>query len=580
MNKLFLSFVVSGSLLASNYRLVNLSSDGVALSSSNLAKSFSADAAYYNPANMAFLGDRPKLHSSMNYYNVSGSRYKNYLHKTSDGNPYLNASDAHGKESAFFLPTVAITYPINDKHYVGLAGYTDFAAVYGWNSDYAKALADTMDIRGGTLAISYAYKVSDELSLGASLKANYARLKFSLVKDNAKNPRYIPADDRKPVLTGVEFTDGKHDIYPHFVYGGKAEGDTKYTLGYSASLTYAPNRFDNKLRFSLLYNSAHNNRFRGNFDFRMSKFGMSDFIGGQAAATITNINPTNTNQITKLLPVAIAYGSLVTEAGAPALGIPSKKGQDETVAYNGPMSVNMLYPANLNFGIAYEYGRHEFMFNLGRTFWKKSKELSIDINVPNPPDKLKYLALELGQFCNNPKNPTACVVTNGSGMPIDSSGNIATDPSKMILDAKKIIAKSLELASKLTPEEHKAIQEFMLASIIKQSFDQGYKDTTLISLGYRYNYSDELSFMLGFSTEDSPVRRQKISFLAKDSRMFMYSAGVEYRFDKQLSINLSGAYQHYADVEIHDVDNVLLFSSGKFSRQSNQIINLGINYEF
>ncbi|WP_267523936.1 OmpP1/FadL family transporter [Campylobacter sp. MG1] len=556
MNKIILSFVVSGSLLASNYRLVHLSSDGVALSSSNLAKSFSADAAFINPANMAFLGDKPRLHTSINYYNISGSRYKNNL-KTVNGKPYLNASDTHGKEFTFFLPTIAAVYPINDRHYVGLAGYSDFAAVYGWNGDYAKALIDTMDIRGGTLAISYAYKASSELSFGASLKVNYAKVKYSLIKDNAKNPRYVPVDGRKPILTVYDDNGVSQNIYPSFAYSGSGKADTKYTLGYSLSATYRPDYFDNKLSFSLLYNSSHNNRFRGNFDFKMSKFAMHDFMYSLIPSSLENINPSDNKKMGELLGMAIGYASVITETVNPITGKPQKS-QDDTVHYSGPMATSMLYPANVNLGIAYEHGKHEFMFNIGRTFWKKSKELSIDINVPNMPGKLQELAYKLGEAC---KQQDLC--KDGEQL----------NPIKVITEASK-------LAASLSPDERKQIQEYILANFIKQSFDQGYKDTTLISLGYRYNYSDELSFMLGFATEDSPVRRQKISFLAKDSRMYMYSAGVEYRFDKQLTLSLSGAYQHYADIEINNVDNLLLYSSGKFSRQSNQIINLGINYEF
>lgn len=548
MNKVFLSFVVSGSLLASNYKLVPLSADGVALSSSNLAKSFSADAAFINPANMGFLGQNPQLHFSSNFYNVAGSRFTNELSTGIDGESYYNATNAHGKEFSFFLPTIAFVYPINEKHFLGAAAYTDFAAVYGWNGDYAKALTDTMDIRGGTVAISYAYKPIDELSLGASLTANHTRLKFNLVKDNAKNPRYLPSDPSNVDRVWFD-NDGKPHPYS-WVYEGNARVDNGYKFGYKLALTYAPKYFDEKLRFSLLYNSSYKNEFKGNMDFKISKFGMADFILANQSSLSSGYSQED------LLKMAIGVGALAsdvykTDTSGNVTGVlPS---QDDKVGYSGYASANFLYPANANFGIAYEYGKHEFMFNMGRTFWSKAKTLDLKINAPKEPEILQTALAMVMQACQ-------------------------TQSCQTQEDFKKV---AMGVGAKLTIEQKQAIEEYFFSSVLQNSLEQGWRDTTLFSFGYRYNYDKELSLMLGFSTEDSPVRREKISFLAKDSRMYMYSLGLEYRLNKNLKVTGAGAYQHYADVKVNNItDNILIQTKGKFSNQSNQIVNVGINYEF
>lgn len=578
MNKVFLSFVVSGSLLASNYKLVPLSADGVALSSSNLAKSFSADAAFINPANMGFLGQNPQLHFSSNFYNVAGSRFTNELSTGIDGEPYYNATNAHGKEFSFFLPTIAFVYPINEKHFLGAAAYTDFAAVYGWNSDYAKALADTMDIRGGTAAISYAYKPIDELSLGASLTANHTRLKLNLVKDNAKNPRYTFPNNKDT------WVDNKgNTLHKSWVYDGSAKADNGYKFGYKLSLTYAPKYFDEKLRFSLLYNSSYKNEFEGNMNFRFSKFGMLDFASALLEPLVTPINnpksPANGYNTLQLFNMSIKQDpSLLANskyqellgmiAGFGSLTNDIMNGNyDKSVNYNGYASANFLYPANANFGIAYEYGKHEFMFNMGRTFWSKAKTLDLKINAPQTPEQLTKLAGAVGMTC------AGLDPTTGQPSAAATSCSSVEDLNKVVMT----LIKQLGFSEKDT----QAIQDYFLASFLQSSLDQGWKDTTLFSFGYRYNYDKELSFMLGFSTEDSPVRREKISFLAKDSRMYMYSLGLEYRLNKNLKVTGAGAYQHYADVRVDNItDNILLQTKGKFSNQSNQIVNVGINYEF
>lgn len=578
MNKIFLSFVVSGSLLASNYKLVPLSSDGIALSSSNLAKSFSADAAFINPANMGFLGQNPQLHFSANYYNVTGSRFENHLTEVG-GEPYYNASDAHGKEFTFFLPTLAFVYPINEQHFVGFAGYTDFAGVYGWNSDYAKALTDTMDIRGGTLALSYAFKPTSELSLGASITANHTRLKFSLIKDNAKNPRYYPSDLTEMNRVWID-NEGKAHPYS-WVYSGNVKADNGYKFGYKLSLTYAPKYFDEKLRFSLLYNSSYKNDFKGNMDFKISKFGMHDF-----ASAIMYAPQSNGDSIASIMPKfdfaiknnpALLNNPKFQELLGMAAGLGSLKydidqgNYDKSVGYSGYASANFLYPANANFGIAYEYGKHEFMFNMGRTFWSKAKTLDLKIATPQMPKSLELLAGTVGGMCAG-VNPAT-----GQALPQASNCSSVDELQKVVAQAITM----LKAQNQLSDRDTQQMQEYFFASVLQTSLEQGWKDTTLLSFGYRYNYDKDLSLMLGFSTEDSPVRREKISFLAKDSRMYNYSLGFEYRINKQLKVTGAGAYQHYADVKVDNVtDNILIQTKGKFSNQSNQIVNFGVNYEF
>lgn len=585
MNKIFLSFVVSGSLLASNYKLVPLSSDGIALSSSNLAKSFSADAAFINPANMGFLGQNPQLHFSANYYNVTGSRFENHLTEVG-GEPYYNASDAHGKEFTFFLPTLAFVYPVNEQHFVGFAGYTDFAGVYGWNSDYAKALTDTMDIRGGTLALSYAFKPTSELSLGAAITANHTRLKFSLVKDNAMNPRYTYKNDY-PIWTYTDKDGNLVERHKSWVYSGNVKTDNGYKFGYKLSLTYAPKYFDEKLRFSLLYNSSYKNEFKGNMDFKMSKFGMHDFARLQFDSfdsaikdpnhpyygyTMMQILDAGVKQDHSILQNPLYKELLGMAAGLGSLKYDIDQGNyDKSVGYSGYASANFLYPANANFGIAYEYGKHEFMFNMGRTFWSKAKTLDLKIATPQMPKSLELLAGTVGGMCAG-VNPAT-----GQALPQASNCSSVDELQKVVAQAITM----LKAQNQLSDRDTQQMQEYFFASVLQASLEQGWKDTTLLSFGYRYNYDKDLSLMLGFSTEDSPVRREKISFLAKDSRMYNYSLGFEYRINKQLKVTGAGAYQHYADVKVDNVtDNILIQTKGKFSNQSNQIVNFGVNYEF
>lgn len=509
---------------------------------------------------MAFL-DNAQMHFSLNYYNIIGSKFENH-HKNGEHNFY-GATNDYGKNFLVFLPTFAYTTPLTENSYVGIAAYTDFAALYGWNGNYAKSLADKMDIRGGTVALSYAYKFNPGLSFGASITANYSRLKFALEKDNAQNPNYVKAigsNSNKP--TWIDKNGNIRDTY--WAYGGKVDTHNDIEYGYKLALTYAPEKFDEKLRMSLVYNSRYESEFSGDMEFRISKFALSDFL-------LKHANNSNTNDGIKLIDQLLKTNpALINEDMLGVLGIVASSGilstdvyanngdrlpsQDDLIKYNGSAKASFLYPESINFGMAYENGKHEFMFNVGRTFWSKYKRLDIEVDIPKLPDSLGQLTLSLIGYCMQPNS--AC-----------------SNMEEMI----KVIR---QLATNVSGEEKQKIEEYILASILNQSMEQKWKDTTLISLGYRYNYDDKWSFMAGFATEDSPVRREEISFLAKDSRMYMYSLGVEYRYSKNLIFNLSAMHQKYANVNVRDVDNDLLLTSGNFKKQSNQIINFGFSYIF
>lgn len=570
MRKLILLFAVSGSLLASNYRLVPMSSHGIALSSSNLAKSFNADAVFINPANMAFL-DNAQMHFSLNYYNIIGSKFKNTFNGAEYG--YYNASDDYGKNFLVILPTFAYTTPLTENSYVGVAAYTDFAALYGWNGDYAKSLADKMDVRGGTVALSYAYKFNPELSFGASITANYTKLRFGLHKDNAKSLNYYKAQNathNKP--TWVDSNGNIRDSY--WAYSGKADTHNDIEYGYKLALTYAPEKFDEKLRFSAVYNSKYMSEFYGTLDFSISKFELTDFyfragLGTNTMAYAFDYMLKNYGlDVASKHPFFQSYFGINTIISAilldvfefdPIDGSPLNTfaSQDDPMRFHGALQTAFLYPESINFGIAYEYGKHEFMVNVGRTFWHKFKRLSVDINAPTIPIKTMQLIGATAKTCEA----------------------IGCENSGKLQEAIKAAMQTIGFSDK----DKQEMETFMIGTLLNDSIAQKWKDTTLISLGYRYNYDDKWSFMAGFATEDSPVRREEITFLAKDSRMYMYSLGVEYRHSKNLIFNLSAMHQKYKDAEVDTTNHssaIFMITKGKFKKQSNQIINFGFSYIF
>lgn len=77
-NKILLSlFAACAVASAAGYKVPEQSADGVGVAASNIATSFGADAAYYNPANMVFLPDqRHYFEQGIAWFHIDRSKFK------------------------------------------------------------------------------------------------------------------------------------------------------------------------------------------------------------------------------------------------------------------------------------------------------------------------------------------------------------------------------------------------------------------------------------------------------------------------------------------------------------------------
>ncbi|PHQ64720.1 MAG: aromatic hydrocarbon degradation protein [Sulfurimonas sp.] len=106
-----LSLIASSMLMAGGYKIPETSLNGVALSAANIAHNKSADAAYYNPANMVFMEDTNHMEVDLTYIGLDPINYKGTHALTGPMN-----HDIDSKSESFFIPSV---------HYVsGKAGET------------------------------------------------------------------------------------------------------------------------------------------------------------------------------------------------------------------------------------------------------------------------------------------------------------------------------------------------------------------------------------------------------------------------------------------------------------------------
>ncbi|MGB2552242.1 OmpP1/FadL family transporter [Campylobacter sp. MOP51] len=160
------SLVACTFLSGAGFKVPEQSSDSLALLNSNVAKSFGADAAYLNPANMIFLDDpRHQFETSLTYFQLDNVKYTH-----NDGKKYASKK-AKALVPAFHF--VSPEYMSNLKF--GLSLVVPAGMSMRWDEDLPKATSKKFDLKVVELNPSIAYRVTDSLAIGFGLRAVYTK---------------------------------------------------------------------------------------------------------------------------------------------------------------------------------------------------------------------------------------------------------------------------------------------------------------------------------------------------------------------------------------------------------------------
>nr|WP_229203744.1 outer membrane protein transport protein [Campylobacter anatolicus] len=165
--KVILGLATVCSLLnASGYKVPEQSADSVALLASNVAMSFGADAAYYNPANMMFLDHSGHyVEGTLGWFHIDSVGYKK-----DDGSVY-NSNNFDTLASTFSF--VSPEYYENWRF--GLALAVPAGVGIGWDDKEAAFSAHRFKLKVIELNPTIAYRVSDNFAIAAGARAVYSK---------------------------------------------------------------------------------------------------------------------------------------------------------------------------------------------------------------------------------------------------------------------------------------------------------------------------------------------------------------------------------------------------------------------
>ena len=225
------AFLPWQSALGAAFQIPNQSLKAIGSAGANIASSAGPDAAYYNPANLAFLDDRWALETSLTSLWLPEVRYRDRRSQALD-----SASDFE----LFYLPQLHLASQDYNHFRFGFSLTYPYGLAKSWDQPFARATAEQFSLFVAEASPSVAYQFTDELSFAAGLRFIYSE---GEVTNTISNP---PFGEIAPLSSMTREMDADD-----------------FRIGYNLALSYQPTP---AWRFAATYRSKVTLDLTGNAD--------------------------------------------------------------------------------------------------------------------------------------------------------------------------------------------------------------------------------------------------------------------------------------------------------------------------
>ena len=246
--KLIFGILSSGIVLnafASGYKIPEQSLRSMGSAAAYFSSANSADASFYNPANMSFLKDEKITEIGLRYIHLGKIKFEGQVLEPvsvlpSPPTPVYVSSNANSKEENFYVPYfhfVSSSFIKNAR--LGISFITPAGLSKRWENRLQKATAEEFTLKVYELDTSVSYRFSNLLSIGLTGRLVYSQAKA----------KYRYTD----ILNSPAQLD----------YTVSLSGDTPVKTGWGVSLSSKPTE---NLTLSTIYRSKVILDFSGNVD--------------------------------------------------------------------------------------------------------------------------------------------------------------------------------------------------------------------------------------------------------------------------------------------------------------------------
>ncbi len=160
-----LSLLASSIIYAGGYKIPETSVNGVALSAANVAHSTAADAAYYNPANMAFMQDEDSMEVDLIYVGLDATNFKGTVPATG---AYVHDIDAHSE--SFLIPSINYVSGKAGDTRIGLSIVVPGGLTKRWEDSPAKDSAEEFSLTVVEINPTVAFPINDEIAIALGFR--------------------------------------------------------------------------------------------------------------------------------------------------------------------------------------------------------------------------------------------------------------------------------------------------------------------------------------------------------------------------------------------------------------------------
>ena len=159
------SIFAAGTAMASGWRIPEQSVDSTAKAGANIASSTRADAAYFNPANMAWMEDTWHVQANATYLFLSEIDYDDNRTSLFSGN---------SEEENFLIPTGFVVSPSYGGARFGLAIVAPAGLTKRWKDPYPKTYAEKFSLEVIEVNPTVSYSFGNKVSIAAGPRMLYA----------------------------------------------------------------------------------------------------------------------------------------------------------------------------------------------------------------------------------------------------------------------------------------------------------------------------------------------------------------------------------------------------------------------
>jgi len=121
----------------------------------------------------------------------------------------------------------------------------------------------------------------------------------------------------------------------------------------------------------------------------------------------------------------------------------------------------------------------------------------------------------------------------------------------------------------------------IVESVFGKPHPKNWKDVNTYRIGITHKCTNKLTAMAGFTYDKTPVPDSTLDFALPDSDKYIYSGGLKYKINKNLTLNLSGLYAHQKsrDGRVYDLI-AQQYTYGTFSKGGAYLLAIGLDYTY